>query len=496
MKSASFATACLIALLGGTHAAPVNFTAAALSDVNQITTAGTLVEAVNLGAGATDVTVNTVVFAGGAGANLAIQAATSDYNADKFNSSAPNRVITGLLPADGDSLLDPFAFGSGVGSDLVTLSGLTIGLTYEIQLLIVEDRDTTSAVRNRTVTVSEVDGDADAGTGRLDFSYDTDTDGSAVQLVTGTFTADAATQTFDISQLDDGNAASPNNAQINAYQLRVSPLRVVAFSFDATAGESELTFTSSPGIAYQIWHNADLDPGGWTKIQDVTGADAPSIETTTIIPEALYSGPVDRAFFRVASAVFIPAVITFTAADFLDEAQISTAGSLVEAVNFGTGSTDQNLNGITFTATGASSANLAVQAGTANTFPEKYDDAIHTITGVDAAEGNALFDAFVFGSGEGSNLITLSGLTVGVQYEFQILFVDDRTTNSIPTRTITVSQADGGTPAVGPLDHTSSNVQLVTGTFTANATTQLFDISTSVGDNALISAYQLRAINP
>ena len=189
------------------------------------------------------------------------------------------------------------------------------------------------------------------------------------------------------------------------------------------------------------------------------------------------------------------AVITFSAENFLDEALISTTGTLVEAVNFGTSSTDQVLNGITFTAAGASSANLTVQVGTANSNPDNYNDAIHTITGVTVAEGNALFDFFVFGSGAGSDLVTLSGLTVGVQYEFQVLFVDDRTTNSIPDRTMTVSLVGGGpSDGTGPLDHTSSNVQLVTGTFTANAVTQGFDISESVGDNVKINAYQLRVV--
>ena len=191
------------------------------------------------------------------------------------------------------------------------------------------------------------------------------------------------------------------------------------------------------------------------------------------------------------------APIAFSAADFLDEAQISTTGTLVEAVNFGTGSTNQVLNGITFTAAAASSANLAVQNGTANSNTLNYNDAIHTITGVTVAEGNALFDVFVFGNGTGSDLVTLSGLSVGVQYEFQVLFVDDRTTNSIPSRTMTVSPI-GGSPidGTGPLDYTSSNVQLVTGTFTADAATQGFDISDSAGDNVKINAYQLRSLSP
>ena len=189
------------------------------------------------------------------------------------------------------------------------------------------------------------------------------------------------------------------------------------------------------------------------------------------------------------------AVITFSAESFLDEAQISTNGTLVEAANFGSSSTTQVLNGITFTAAAVSSANLTVQNGTFSSNNSNYNAAIHTITGVTAAEGNALFNFFVFGSGTGSDLVTLSGLTVGVQYEFQVLFVDDRTNNGIPDRTMTVSLV-GGTLAdgTGPLDHTSSNVQLVTGTFTASALTQGFDISESVGNNVKINAYQLRVV--
>ena len=191
------------------------------------------------------------------------------------------------------------------------------------------------------------------------------------------------------------------------------------------------------------------------------------------------------------------AVISFTAADFLNENQMSTTNTLVEAVNFGDGSTNQDLNGITFTAAGASSANLSGQGGTAAFAADKYNPTIHTITGVDAAKGDALFDYFFFGSGLGSNLVTLSGLTPGQGYEFQLLMVEDRPGTTKPNNTIEVSQADSGAPTTGLLDFSSANVQLVTGTFTADAITQGFDISVqpdAEGDNITLMAYQLRAV--
>ena len=186
--------------------------------------------------------------------------------------------------------------------------------------------------------------------------------------------------------------------------------------------------------------------------------------------------------------------MSFSAADFLDEAQLSTAGTLVEAVSFGS-TNSATLNGVAFSGTTSAGGHLSVQSVVYNSYNvDHFRDAIHSITGVDAAEGNALFDGLAYGSGVGSNLVALSGLTVGAAYEIQLLIVDDRTNNSIPDKTVTVSQADGGAPDTGALDHSSNRVQIVTGTFIADNTSQSFDIAINVGNNTQLNAYQIRSV--
>ena len=225
-----------LALAMPASAADISWSASAFDNVNQVSTAHNLIEAINAN-GAADVTMNTVTFTSGSktGASLAVQGETGTSDASAFRSGEANRVITGLAAADGDALFDYFTYGAGVGSDLITLSGLTIGDQYEIQLWIVDDRAPNNNIKARTVTVSAVDGIDTDGTGRLDYTWTDATDSSHVQLITGTFTADAATQQFDISTLDSG-LTTPNNVQINAYQLRTSGTVPTPLSFLSISG--------------------------------------------------------------------------------------------------------------------------------------------------------------------------------------------------------------------------------------------------------------------
>ena len=192
------------------------------------------------------------------------------------------------------------------------------------------------------------------------------------------------------------------------------------------------------------------------------------------------------------SAAPQPATISFTGEDFLNVSQLSTVGDLVEARNFG-GGTAVTLNGITFTAAGASGDHLSVQSGNTFGHGDIYRHHIHDITGLSDADGNALLDGKVFGSGAGSSLVTLSGLTVGEPYLFQFLNVDDRS-GTPEGGFIRADEAAPGTNTTGWLDHTQNHVQLTTGIFTATSPTQTLHMRTSWAENAQINAYQLRHI--
>lgn len=188
------------------------------------------------------------------------------------------------------------------------------------------------------------------------------------------------------------------------------------------------------------------------------------------------------------------AIITFAAEDFTNTNQLSTSGTLVEAINFGNGSAANNVtaNGITFVWSQLSGAHLAVQNASGFASNDLYVST-PTVTNLSETDARSLFRRVVFGLGADSNLMTLSGLDMGTAYEFQLLMFDGRAASN--GRTITASQAEGGTPSIGPLNFSGTGaIQLITGTFTANATTQQFDLSATSSNNAFLSAYQLRAI--
>ena len=90
-----------------------------------------------------------------------------------------------------------------------------------------------------------------------------------------------------------------------------------------------------------------------------------------------------------------------------------------------------------------------------------------------------------------STQITLSNLTVGTSYCVQVWssdsrsFISDRDTVLTAGNAVTLLEDDGG----------ATLGQWVTGTFTADADTQIIDVTSTTGaDNSLINAVQVRAI--
>ncbi len=186
------------------------------------------------------------------------------------------------------------------------------------------------------------------------------------------------------------------------------------------------------------------------------------------------------------------ATITFSpAADFSNVSQLDTSYSvLVEAANIGTGAVDvTTANGITFV--GGTSVSLNIQNETDYTLSTVYDAATHkvgytSITGLTGAEADQLLDPLQFGAGAGSWGATWTGLTPTQDYLFQLLIVDDRGTNTIYVANTTDWN--------GPYDISKNAVQLITGTFTADAATQGFRIAIGGSNNVQLNAYQLRTI--
>ncbi|MDA7881971.1 PEP-CTERM sorting domain-containing protein [Akkermansiaceae bacterium] len=206
-------------------ATPANMHSGDPDDASFISTNGTLVDAVN-GGGIT-ATVNGIEFTGLTGTQ------TAGQNLSSGNFSFANH-------NDNGSAFTQAEFGGGtvgVGDliqsglwavDSVTLTGLTIGNSYEVQILANDGRGSRSdnfmvGYGDGNVTGPQVigilnnqpdaGGDGPAGTG-----------GTTGQHFIGTFTADATTQSFQAFGTNSGVIANlglgDSRAHVNAIQLR------------------------------------------------------------------------------------------------------------------------------------------------------------------------------------------------------------------------------------------------------------------------------------
>jgi hypothetical protein len=92
----------------------------------------------------------------------------------------------------------------------VTLSGLTIGTAYEIEVWVNDSRGTVGPYRTETLS----------GTTPATLDFNTGTEGGVGQYVIGTFTAGAPTESFAITGVDCCGATFPNTAsQINGIEV-------------------------------------------------------------------------------------------------------------------------------------------------------------------------------------------------------------------------------------------------------------------------------------
>ena len=213
---AAFVFSMLLSLVASNalHADIIVWTVGAISasdgDVSDVSTNGTLVEAVNFGADTSSTTLNGVTFEAFAdgGDNLTTTNLSTqvDQSADGIAYSQGNTSY--------DSLLDGFIHDNLASEITYTLTGLTSGLDYEVQLFLSDDRNAPAAQVGRYLSVdasgSTLGGNSTAFRGSV----------NPALVFTGTFTADALTQTFTAEVFTPGNVSV--GTQLNAFQLRAT----------------------------------------------------------------------------------------------------------------------------------------------------------------------------------------------------------------------------------------------------------------------------------
>ncbi len=194
--------------------------AAYSNDTTWVSTAGTLVSAINASASAND----TVSYAG------------VDWTNADATEMGNGVTQNGVTMAAGSSLAYATAFGPGTYTDTedfynggiynftsLTISGLTVGQEYQLQVMAMDDRGTDL----RYTTFSDgVNTLADSITGGTYGACMIRTDpAGGAGVLNGTFTADSATQTFEIfgSRGSETAVNSSSTCQFNAMQLRAIP---------------------------------------------------------------------------------------------------------------------------------------------------------------------------------------------------------------------------------------------------------------------------------
>ncbi|MGJ8697535.1 MAG: LamG-like jellyroll fold domain-containing protein [Verrucomicrobiaceae bacterium] len=187
--------------------------------------------AVNPSTGAVgDITLNGVVFleANLAEINAGVTANGVTFSSNAFELNGPGTFATGALA--GDANIGNMITGALWNVQTITFSGLTVGAEYSIQVF---GNDARNGRHSNYVTVfsdgtQSVDDSMVALTAGFNQLDNRDPTNAAVghasgDSVTGTFIADATSQSFDIAGSNNGGTSlnSGGRAQINGIQLRL-----------------------------------------------------------------------------------------------------------------------------------------------------------------------------------------------------------------------------------------------------------------------------------
>lgn len=175
-----------------------------------VSTTGSVILAANIGA-ATATTVNGVTFA--AYNNMAtIPGLTDTLNLNPGSVFGNAAAPYGALSAGYQALVSSGRYTDGATLETLNLSGLTIGQSYLVQFWVNDSRGGGTSGRTLDLTAG--------ATAVLDLNVQ-NVAGGLGQYVIGTFTADAATQIFNL--LGSHNAGTTDSTQLNGFQIRAVP---------------------------------------------------------------------------------------------------------------------------------------------------------------------------------------------------------------------------------------------------------------------------------
>jgi hypothetical protein len=184
------------------------------------------------------------------------------------------------------------------------------------------------------------------------------------------------------------------------------------------------------------------------------------------------------------------AVITWGSVDLtLGGTEVSTSGTLKEALNFDVAADDVTINTVTFSGFSAS-VDPSATYFSANSDQAGVD--AHLLYTGGLATYTGLLSNTIFDKNAADGKVTLSGLVADQQYQIQLFMADVRDSEVATTFTMDIGKANAWTSP--RLDTNNRDGYVINGVFTADAATQLFEMNKNGSKGLQMGAYQLRAI--
>ncbi|HWY32767.1 MAG TPA: discoidin domain-containing protein, partial [Candidatus Acidoferrum sp.] len=374
----------------------------------------------------------------------------------------------------------------GAGAGTVTISGLTPGDSYSIQ-------------------VFNYAGDGDAGLTTLSGSSPvtlttTGSGASGGSFATGTFTATGATETFN------WKGAGSSYTVLGAISVRKQPLTptisptnrvtagtVVTLAVVAQAGQTYYQWQTDNGSGGVNWSNL-AGANNTNYVLNTTGFAAGNYEFEVIVTNAslnLTSAPVTLTVFAPPAQ----GIVWGAATGITGDANLSTAGTYFDALM-----TDSSVSpalavdGISFNPASSigggafGDGKISYSGSGLNNF--SWPASFPTSAPASSAFATLMDDGGIFqNGGSGTGTVTISGLTPGHEYSVQVF-------NYAPDGDAGLTTLSGATPV------TLSNLpgaagvntygEFATGSFSATTTAELFNWNGAGSSYTVLGAISVR----
>lgn len=216
LKTVSLAALSAVSLVDSLSAASILWDApTAVVSEDDVSLNGTLVIARQATITSVDQTINGVLFSGTTntqnGVTFGLSSGWGGYDPSSYVVGAAG--TPGTLSTSYQTMLTGAWYGSSAGTSTISLSGLTLGQEYEVQIWVADYRQWPDTNFARSETLSA--GNISSPLTYLQVISGVNQGSASGSYILGTFTADSTSQTIGFT--------SASSSQLNAFQLRAIP---------------------------------------------------------------------------------------------------------------------------------------------------------------------------------------------------------------------------------------------------------------------------------